>query len=140
MKKICFYQFAHIGDLLLSLPFIELLINNHSQYNFFHTTETESKKYFNEILFKIIPTLKMTKDRSSDLEIRTWIGHIKQDYFNNQNIQHNNFNDCFELYKFLWSKIYEELSFNIHIPDNLQINFDHELILDDISVEKIHYT
>lgn len=138
MKKVCFYQFAHIGDLLLSLPFIEFLINNCSQYDFFHTTETEkSVGHFKENLFKIIPTLKISQERNSNFEIRTWIGHIKEDYLNNQNISYDQFNDSFELYKFLWTKIYKQLDCNICINEDLEINFNHELILDKISLKKI---
>lgn len=137
MKKICFYQFAHIGDLFLSLPFIESLIAQSKEYEFFHTTETESKKHFNEILLKIVSNLKIQSDRNCDFEIRTWQGHIKEDFFNNSIIPYEQFNDSFECFRFLWEKIFSDLNLSVKIDQNLEINYDHIGLLDKTSIKNI---
>jgi hypothetical protein len=125
--KICFYTEGHIGDLLITLPFIDLLIKKYSEndyYQFVHGNMT----LFDDSLITSVNRLSPSDSLCGDINIPTWM--CNSEYSGWTVPPEYILEDHFSIMKFYWKRIYEKYGFDIQIPDNLGINFEYNISTD----------
>lgn len=122
--KICFYTQGHIGDLLLTLPFIDLLIKRYPKNEYYQYVNGSGVK-FHESLIKCIDNLIPSDSICGDINIPTWM--CNSEYSDWIAPPDYCFEDQFTSMKFYWSKIYSKHGFDVKIPENLGVNYNNIL-------------
>lgn len=117
--KICFYTQGHIGDLLLTLPFIDLLIKKYPNNEYYQCVHGSGVR-FHEDLITCIDNLNPSENICGDINIPTWM--CNPEYSDWVAPSGYCFEDQFTSMKFYWSKIYDKYGFDIEIPNNLGLN------------------
>lgn len=130
--KVCFSNEGHIGDLLLNLPFIDLLIKKYPE-NEYYQYNRGTVTIFDETLIRSVPGLIETNEVCGDINIFTWM--CNEEYKDWVASDDYSFVDHFTVQKFYWEKIYEKHGFDVEIPDDLGIN--HNFVITQESKDKI---
>lgn len=122
--KVCFYTNGHIGDLLITLPFIDLLIKKYPENEYYQFNQGASTN-FDDSLISCIDNLKVSNELCGDVNIPT---HMCDRQYS-QWISPPDYPliDHFSIMKFFWEKIYKLHGFDIEIPDNLGVNYNYNI-------------
>jgi len=125
--KICFYTEGHIGDLLITLPFIDLLIKKYPDNEYYQCVHG-NMTLFDNTLITCVNSLIPTDSLCGDINIPTWMCNpeysgwvVPPEYL---------LEDHFSIMRFYWKKIYEKYNFNVQIPGNLGLNLNYNISTD----------
>jgi len=118
--KICFYTQGHIGDLLLTLPFINLLIKKYPDNQYYQCVHGSGIR-FHDTLITSIDGLTPSEDICGDINIPTWM--CNSEYSEWKLPPGYSLEDQFTVMRFYWERIYAKHGFDIQIPDDLGLNF-----------------
>lgn len=130
--KICFYTHGHIGDLLLTLPFVDLLIRKYPNNEYYQSVHGSGVRFHNSLI-ECVDNLIPCDEICGDINIPTWM--CSPEYSDWVAPSDYCFDNQFTVMKFYWSKIYSKHGFDIKIPDNLGL--DYKVKIDDKSKELI---
>ena len=138
--KVCFYTYGHLGDFIITIPFITLLIEQYPDNEYYQCIHGGDGTVIPEIFLKAVPNLKPTDTPCGDLNIPTWFGdksyhHL---YLNGSEALKVLYPyDMISNQKYFWKYVFEKNNFDITIPNNLGLNFNFESILDKKSLNLI---
>jgi len=119
--KICFYTEGHIGDFLLTLPFVDLLIKKYPNNEYYQCVNGNGVR-FHDSLIGCIDGLNPSEDLCGDINIPTWM--CNSEYAGWEVPSDYSLEDQFSVARFFWTRIYDKHGFDVEIPDNLGINFN----------------
>jgi hypothetical protein len=125
--KVCFYTEGHIGDLLITLPFVDLLIKRYPENDYYQYIFGSSTT-FDKSLIECVNGLKPTDSLCGDINIPTWM--CNSEYSGWIAPPEYVLEDHFSIMKFYWEMIYKKHNFNIEIPESLGIDFDYNISSD----------
>lgn len=118
--RICFYTEGHIGDLLLTLPFVDLLIKKYPDNEYYQYVHGTGIRFHNSLI-TCIDGLIPSENICGDINIPTWM--CNSEYSDWTAPSDYCFEDQFTSMKFYWSKIYAKHGFDVEIPEDLGINY-----------------
>lgn len=122
--KVCFYNEGHIGDLLINLPFINLLIKTYPQNDYYQYSRGAGTT-FDDSLIDGTPHIILTNEKCGDINIPTWM--CNEEYREWEAPDDYPFVDHFSVQKYYWEKIYKKHGFDVEIPEDLGIDYGFTL-------------
>jgi len=138
--KVCFYTEGHLGDFIITIPFLKLLIEKYPDNEYYQYIYGSQGTVYPDIFFKTVPNLIPTEELEGDLVIPTWFCNPVYIplHMNTEQVLENLYPyDMVSNQKYFWKHIYSSCGFDIEIPDSIGMDFDFESILDQESLELI---
>lgn len=138
--KICFYTEGHLGDFIITIPFLNLLIEKYPDNEYYQNVYGSQGTVYPDIFFKTVPKLIPTKETVGDLIIPTWFCdpiYIPLHMSTEEVLKNLYPYDMVSNQKHFWRHIYSSYGFDITIPDDIGLNFDFQSILDEKSLNSI---
>jgi len=129
--KVCFHTKGHLGDFIITIPFLNLVIqkypeNEYLQYRY------GSGTIFHDSLIRGVGGLSFTDEVVGDINIPTWM--CNKEYAEWEAPADYIFVDHFSVQEYYWKRIYEKHGFDIDIPSDLGVNYNFLL---DTSSKKL---
>lgn len=132
--KICFYTEGHLGDFLITVPFLNLLIQKYPEHEYYQYVYGSQGTRYPDIIIKTVPNLIPTENLDGDLEIPTWFcDPIYKDLIKTGPIPY----DIYSIQKYFWSNLFYSCDFDVEIPDDLGLEFDFKTILGKQTINDI---
>ena len=132
--KICFYTEGHLGDFIITVPFINFLIKKYPEHEYYQYVYGSQGTRYPDILIKTVPNLIPTEKIDGDLEIPTWFcDPIYRELIRNGPEPY----DMYSNQRYFWSNLFYSCDFDVEIPDDGGLEFDFKSILDKKTVSAI---
>ena len=138
--KVCFYTDGHLGDFLLTIPFLRLLIDKYPDNEYYQCVHGADGTRYADIFLKTVPNLNPSEDRCGDINIPTHFGLEYQHLHLTGEEARKNLDPYFDLFsiqRYYWEYVYPKYGFDVEIPDDIGLDFDLKSILDKESVSAI---
>jgi hypothetical protein len=138
--KICFYTEGHLGDFILTIPFLNLLIEKYTDNEYYQYIHGSDGTIYPDIFFKTVPNLIPTEKIEGDLVIPTWFCNpiYIPLHMNTEEVIKNLYPyDMVSIQKYFWKHIYSHYNFDITIPNDIGLDFDFSTILNKKSFNLI---
>ena len=124
IPRVTFYNEGHIGDVLITLPFIQLLMDKYPYFDYVHYNQGGGGTVFHGDLTNGYPrALPFVSELDGDLNIPTWM--CNKEYADWEAPADYPFVDLFSVQKYYWEKIFEKLEVDIEIPSDLGIDYNY---------------
>ena len=122
LPRVTFYNEGHIGDVLITLPFIQLLLEKYPYFDYVHYNQGGGGTIFHGDLTNGYPrALPFVSELDGDLNIPTWM--CNKEYAEWEAPADYPFVDLFSVQKYYWEKIFKKLEVDIEIPSDLGIDY-----------------
>lgn len=138
--KVCFYTNGHLGDFIITIPFLNLLIEKYPENEYYQCVNGSDGTVFPEIFLRTVSNLKATDTPCGDINIPTWFCdpvysslHMSSEQAKTDLYPF----DMVTIQKHYWKSIFEKYNFDIEVPDDIGIDFDFNKILDKKSIKSI---
>jgi hypothetical protein len=138
--KVCFYTEGHLGDFIITIPFLKLLIEKYPDNEYYQCIHGGQGTIFPEIFLKTVPNLIPTDTLCGDINIPTWFGDKSYHHLyltGEAALKVLYPYDMVANQKYFWKHVFEQNNFNIKIPGNIGLDFNFESILDKNSLSSI---
>lgn len=138
--KICFYTEGHLGDFILTIPFLKLLIEKYTDNEYYQYIHGSQGTLYPDIFFKTVPNLIPTEKLEGDLVIPTWFCNpvYMPLHMSTEEVIENLYPyDMVSIQKYYWEYVYSWHKFDVTIPSDIGLDFDFATILDKKSLNLI---
>ena len=126
LPRVTFYNEGHIGDVLITLPFIQLLLEKYPYFDYVHCNKGGGGTIFHGDLTNGYPrALPFVSELDGDLNIPTWM--CNKEYAEWEAPADYPFVDLFSVQKYYWEKIFKKLEVDIEIPSDLGIDYCYNI-------------
>ena len=121
LPRVTFYNEGHIGDVLITLPFIQLLLQKYPYFDYVHYNKGGGGTIFHgDLTCGYDRALPLVSELDGDLNIPTWM--CNKEYADWEAPADYPFTDLFSVQKYYWEKIFKKLEVDIEIPSDLGID------------------
>lgn len=139
--KVCFYTNGHLGDFIISIPFLKLLIEKYPENEYYQYSRGSDRTVFPDIFIRAVPGLKLSTDICGDINIPTWFCDNEYTHLHKtgeEALQLLYPYDLVTIQKYFWTYIFNKHNFNIEIPEDIGLDFDFENILSKEVINSIN--
>ena len=124
--RVTFYNEGHIGDVLITLPFIQLLLQKYPYFDYVHYNKGGGGTVFHgDLTSGYDRALPIVSELDGDLNIPTWM--CNKEYADWEAPADYPFTDLFSVQKYYWEKIFKKLEVDIEIPSDLGIDYRYSI-------------
>ena len=139
--KVCFHTGGHLGDFLLTIPFLNLIIDKYPENEYYQYVKGMDDTRYPDSLIKTVPHLTPSETLCGDINIPSWFCDPSYQHLHKTGEEADKLlypYDMVSIQKYYWKYVFENNNFDIEIPGNLGLEFDFENVLGEDSVKTIN--
>ena len=139
--KICFHTGGHLGDFILTIPFLNLIIKKYPENEYYQCVHGMEGTLYPDSLIKTVPDLTPSETLCGDINIPTWFCDPSYTHLHLTGAEADKVlrpYDMVSIQKYYWRHVFKNNNFDIEIPSDLGLEFEFENILDKDSINSIN--
>ena len=139
--KVCFHTGGHLGDFILTIPFLNLIIKKYPENEYYQSVHGMEGTRYPDSLIQTVPHLTPSETLCGDINIPTWFCDPSYSHLHLTGEAADKVlrpYDMVSIQKYYWKHVFKNNNFDIDIPPDLGLEFDFENILDKDSIDSIN--